>query len=99
MPAVQPATILTTEQLLGLPDRNMQAPGSFRILLIKYPAGGYAVTVSNPVELRSLEVDTSFPLQLLIAVRNTLVGIHGLVMGQVEGTVLVDFGAAKPLEE
>jgi hypothetical protein len=99
LPTAQSATVLTAEQLLGLPDANTQTPGSRRILLIKHPAGDYVVTVSDPVELRSLEISTIFPLPLFIAARNSLVGIRGLTMGQEGVTVLVDFRVAKSPEE
>jgi hypothetical protein len=99
LPAAQSATVLTAEQLLGLPDGNTQPPGFRRILLIKHSAGDYAVSVSDPVELRSLEIDSIFPLPFLIAARNSLVGIRGLAVGKEGVTVLVDLRAAKPPEE
>jgi hypothetical protein len=90
------ATVPTAEQLLGLAGEETQTHGSRRTLLMKHPAGDYAVTVSDPVELLGLRVDAIYPLPSLIAARNTLVGIRGLAIGAEGVTMLVDFRAARP---
>lgn len=86
----------TAEQLLGLPGGEAQNHSFRRTLLIKHPAGDYAVTVSNPVELHALRIDAIHPLPPLITARNTLAGIRGLATGAEGVTMLVDFRAARP---
>jgi len=83
------------EQLLGLSGEETQNPAARRILLMKHPAGDYAVTVSEPMELHSLDIDAIYPLPSLIAARSTLAGMRGLAMGASGVTVLVDFRAAR----
>ncbi|MDO9104933.1 MAG: hypothetical protein Q7U57_08225 [Methylovulum sp.] len=85
-------TVLTAEQLLGLPVyEDLQNRASRSILLMKHPAGNYAMAVSNPVELLLLEINAIYPLPALIVARNTLAGIRGLAIGSSGITVLVDF--------
>lgn len=91
LPAGQVGTTLTVEQLLGLSCEDTQNSASRRILLMKHSAGDYAVEVSNPVELRRLEINTIHPLPSLIAARTSLAGIRGLALGPEGLTVLVDF--------
>ncbi|MDP2901495.1 MAG: hypothetical protein Q8N96_00070, partial [Methylovulum sp.] len=96
LPAGPSDTVLAVEQLLGLPFcEETQNRDSRRILLMKHPAGDYAVAVSNPVELLRLEVNAIYPLPSLIVARSTLAGLRGLAMGAAGVTVLVDFSVAK----
>jgi hypothetical protein len=81
------------EHILGLQGEKMQNPLSRRVLLMKCEAGDYAVTVSEPVELRSLAVSAIYPLPSLIAARSTIAGIRGLAMELNRVTVLVDIPA------
>jgi len=87
--------IPTAEQLLGLFAGEMQNHGSRRVLLMKHPAGDYAVTVSEPVELLRLKVDAIHPLPDLIAARSTLIDIRGLAMSAQGVTLLVEFQPAR----
>jgi hypothetical protein len=89
----------TAEQLLGLSGGEPQNHSSRRTLLMKHPAGDYAVTVSDPVELLGLRIDAIHPLPPLIAARNTLAGIRGLAIGAEGVTILVDFRAARPVAQ
>jgi chemotaxis signal transduction protein len=91
-------TATSVEHILGLSCDNLQNPHSRRILVMKCHAQDYAVAVSEPVELRSLDIGAIYPLPLLIASRSTLRGIRGLVMESGEMTVLVDFRAFKQSE-
>lgn len=93
--ATNSTAIPTAEQLLGLSGGEMQNHGSRRVLLVKHPAGDYAVTVSEPVELLSLKIDSIYPLPDLIAARNTLVGIRGLAIGAQGVTLLIEFQRAR----
>jgi hypothetical protein len=86
----------TAEQLLGLSGGETQNHSSRRTLVMKHPAGDYAVTVSGPVELLGLRLDAIHPLPPLIAARNMLAGIRGLAIGTEGVTILVDFRAARP---
>ncbi|TAN66688.1 MAG: hypothetical protein EPN17_13385 [Methylobacter sp.] len=92
--AGQAGTTLTVERLLGLSCEDAQNSASRRILLMKHSAGDYAVEVSNPVELRRLEINAIHPLPSLIAARTKLVGIRGLAIGPEGLTMLVDFRRA-----
>lgn len=90
------------EHILGLPGDKMQSPLSRRVLLMKGRAGDYAVTVSEPVELRSLEISAIYPLPPLIAAHSTLEGIRGLAMESDGVTVLVDMfprGVYLPIQQ
>lgn len=91
-PHVSPVPV---EQLLGLAYVGSQNLASRRILLMKHPAGDYAVTVSDPVELHSLAFQAIHPLPSLIAARSTLMGLRGLALGADGVTALVDFRAAQ----
>ncbi len=93
LPAQDSASVPTAEQLLGLPCDETQ--NARRTLLLKHPAGDYAVTVSDPVELRGLQIDTIYPLPPLIAARNRLVGLRGLALDAEGVTLLVDFLEAR----
>ena len=90
LPAVQYDEASSVEHILGLQGEKMQNPLSRRVLLMKCEAGDYAVTVSEPVELRSLEVSAIYPLPSLIAARSTIEGIRGLAIDSNGVTVLVD---------
>ena len=83
------------EHILGLPEDKIANPLSRRVLLMKNRAGDYAVAVSEPVELRSLEINAIYPLPPLIAARNTLAGIRGLAMESDGVTVLVDLSTRR----
>lgn len=85
--AAQPIPV---EQLLGLPDSETQNPAHRSILLMKHPAGDYAVAVCAPVELHSLKIAAIHPLPALIAARCKLAGLRGLAMGEEGVTLLVD---------
>lgn len=89
------AAVPTAEQVLGMSGGDTSNHSGHRILLIKHPAGDYAVMVSAPVELLRLRADTIYPLPDLIAARNTLVGIRGMVLSAEGLTLLVDFRTAK----
>lgn len=91
LPAGQIASATSVEHILGLPDDKTQDPLSRRILVMKCDEKDYAVTVSEPVELLSLETSVIYPLPPLIAARSTLTGIRALAMESDEVTVLVDF--------
>lgn len=96
LPAGQSGTILMVEQLLGLLScGETQTRASRSILLMKHPAGDYAVAVSKPVELRSIEINAIYPLPSLIVARCTLAGLRGLAMAPEGVTMLVDFNVAK----
>ena len=105
LPAGQSASSpppVPAEQLLGLSGEGTQTPQnpesrsrSRRTLLMKHPAGDYAVTVSEPVELHRLEINAIYPLPALIAARCTLAGLRGLAMEPEGVTLLVDFRDAK----
>lgn len=90
------AKLATAEQLLGLSGEETPAPAARRTLLIKHPAGNYAVTVSGPVELLGLRIDDIYPLPPLIAARTTLAALRGLALGAEGVTMLVDFRAMSP---
>lgn len=90
------AAVPTAEQVFGMSGGASSNHGGHRILLMKHPAGDYAVRVSAPVELLKLSIDTIHPLPDLIAAHNTLAGICGLVLGAEGMTLLVDFRAMKP---
>lgn len=85
------------EQLMGLSGDETRNPASRRVLLMKHPDGDYAVAVSEPVELHSLDIDAIYPLPSLIAARSTLAGLCGLAMGADGATLLVDFRALRAL--
>jgi len=96
LPAEQSDTVLAVEQLLGLSScEETQNRASRCILLMKHPAGDYAVAVSEPVELRSIEINAIYPLPSLMIARSTLAGLRGLAMGPEGVTMLVDFNVAK----
>lgn len=94
-----PATQTTVEQLLELPGCDTQNPAQRRILLIKHAAGDFAVTVSTPVELRSLKITAIHPPPPLIKARCKPPGIRGLAMGEDGVTVLIDLSALHCAEE
>jgi len=54
------------------------------------------MTVSEPVELRSLAIGTIYSLPLLIAARNRITGMRGLAMEADGVTVLVDISVINP---
>lgn len=94
LPAARTATLPTpvpVEQFLGLSSEGTQNLSSRRILLMKHPAGDYAVTVSDPVELHRLDIATIHPLPVLIAARTTLTGLRGLALAPEGMMALVDF--------
>ena len=88
LPAGPYEEALSAEHLLGLCADNTHQRR--RVLLMKCGTGDYAMTVSEPVELRSLKTSVIHPLPLLIAARNTITGIRGLAMEADGVTVLVD---------
>ncbi|MFI3118531.1 MAG: hypothetical protein QX203_00955 [Methylococcaceae bacterium] len=94
--ADQADTVAMVERLLGLSCEEPQNTASRRILLIKHATEDYAVSVSNPVELHCLEIDTIYPLPALIVARTTLTGIRGLALGPEGVTLLVDFRRMLP---
>lgn len=91
LPVRHEAEIAAVEQLLGLPGGA--SPGSRRTLLMKHPAGDYAVTVADPVELLTVRAEAIHPLPPLIAARNTLTGLRGLALVAEGVMLLVDFRA------
>jgi len=93
MPSSQCATATAVEQLLGLVCDEIHPPPSRRVLMIKSSAVDFAVTVSEPVELRSLAISAIYPLPLLLAARCSLNGIRAIAMEPGRMTVLVDFQA------
>lgn len=97
LPAEQSDSVLAVEQLLGLLSReDTQNRATQRILLImKHPAGDYAVAVSKPVELLSIEINAIYPLPSLIVARCTLVGLRGLAIDPEGMLLLVDLNEAK----
>lgn len=95
LPANHATGIASAEQLLGLPEPESREHGSRRILLLKHPAGDFAVMVSDPVELLGLAIDAIHPLPALIAARTTVAGLRGLAVDAEGVLLLVDFRAVR----
>ena len=90
LPAGEYDSAYSAENILGLPCNQVQNPLSRRVLLMKCSEGDYAVTVSEPVELRSLDISVIYPVPSLVAARSTLEGLRGLAMESDGVTLLVN---------
>ena len=78
-----PETLVAVETLLGLP---LVEAGPRRCLRV----GKYRVSVSEPVDLRALSVDSIYPLPELVARRIQIRGVRALVIEAHEAMLLLD---------
>lgn len=77
------------DPLLGLPEGE-QACSPSQILTIRLPENDVELSVTTPVQLRELELNTIHPLPDLLAVRTSLRGLRALALDEDGLTLIFD---------
>jgi len=78
-----PQTLVAVESLLGLPLLETAARPCLRL-------GKYRVSVNEPIDLRSLSVDSIYPLPEPVALRIQIKGVRALVLEAHGAMLLLD---------